>query len=62
MLDFSNLTAEQRAFFNEMWEQHQAQREQSDDSVQAFQCYIEKHRQQEDNQAKAAEALKAKMV
>ncbi|MBQ6649586.1 MAG: hypothetical protein IJM66_12145 [Muribaculaceae bacterium] len=62
MLDFSNLTAEQRAFFNEMWERHQAQREQSDDSVTMLNAYLEKNRQREDSQAKAAEALKAKMV
>lgn len=62
MLDFQNLTEQQKEFFTTLWEQHAQQQEQSDDSVQAFQCYIEKHRQQEDNQAKAAEALKAKMV
>lgn len=62
MIDFQNLTEQQKEFFNSMWEQHQAQREQSDDSVTMINNYIEKHRQQEDNQAKAAEALKAKMV
>lgn len=62
MLDFSNLTTEQQAFFNEMWEQHKAQREQSDDSVTMLNAYLEKNRKREDNQAKAAEALKAKMV
>lgn len=62
MLDFSNLTAEQRAFFNEMWEQHQAQREQSDDSVTMLNAYLEKNRQRDESQAKAAEALKSKMV
>ena len=62
MLDFSNLTAEQQAFFNEMWEQHQAQREQSDDSVTMLNAYLEKNKQREETQAKAAEALKTKMV
>ena len=62
MLDFSNLTTEQQAFFNEMWERHQAHIEQSDDSVTMLNAYLEKNRQREDNQAKAAEALKAKMV
>lgn len=62
MIDFNNLTENQKEFFNSIWEQHQAQREQSDDSVTMLNAYLEKNRQREDSQAKAAEALKAKMV
>lgn len=62
MIDFSNLTDEQKVFFNDMWESHQKQSQQSDDSVKSFNAYIEKHRKQEDNQARAAEVLKTKMV
>lgn len=62
MIDFNNLTENQKEFFNSMWEQHQAQREQSDDSVTMLNAYLEKNRQRDESQAKAAEALKAKMV
>lgn len=62
MLDFSNLTPEQKAFFNEMWESHQRDNEQNNDSTKAFEKYISKRRAQEDNQAQAAEVLKSKMV
>lgn len=62
MVDFSNLTDEQKTFFNEMWESHQRENEHSNDSAKAFEDYISKRRAQEDNQAQAAEVLKSKMV
>lgn len=61
MLDFSNLTPEQKAFFNDMWENHQRESEQNNDSTKAFEDYISKRRAQEDDQAKAVEVLKSKM-
>lgn len=61
MIDFNNLSEEQKAFFNEMWESHQQEGEQSTESVLAFQKYVEKRRKQEDSQAQAAEILKSKM-
>ncbi len=61
MIDFNNLSEEQKAFFNEMWESHQQEDEQSTESVLAFQKYVEKRRKQEDSQAQAAEILKSKM-
>ena len=61
MIDFNNLSEEQKAFFNEMWESHQQEDEQSTESVKAFQCYVEQRRKQEDEQAKATEHLKALM-
>ena len=62
MIDFSNLTDEQKEFFNSMWENHQRENEQTDDSANSFQTYIEQRRKIEDNQAKAAEVLKSKMI
>ncbi len=62
MIDFSNLTDEQKEFFNSMWENHQRENEQTDDSAKSFQTYIEQRRKIEDNQAKAAEVLKSKMI
>jgi hypothetical protein len=62
MIDFNNLTPEQKEFFNTMWENHQRENEQTDDSAKSFQTYIEQRRKIEDNQAKAAEVLKSKMI
>lgn len=62
MIDFSNLTDEQKEFFNNMWENHQRENEQTDDSAKSFQTYIEHRRIIESDQAKAAEALKSKMI
>lgn len=62
MLDFQNLTEQQKEFFTTLWDQHVQQQEQSDDSTKSFASYIEKQRQKEENQAKAAEALKSKMI
>ena len=62
MIDFNNLTPEQKEFFTQMWESHQQENEQSNDSAKAFEDYISKRRAQEDDQAKAAEVLKSKMV
>lgn len=61
MLDFNNLTDEQKEFFNTIWENHQQESEQSAESVQAFNAYVEKRRKQEDEQAMATEHLKALM-
>lgn len=61
MIDFSNLTPEQKAFFNEMWESHQRENESQSESLKDFQAYIERKRKQEDAQAEAAEILKSKM-
>jgi len=61
MLDFSNLTPEQKELFTQMWESRQQENEQSNDSAKAFEDYISKRRAQEDDQAKAAEVLKSKM-
>ncbi len=62
MIDFQNLTQEQKQFFSDMWESHQRENEQNNDSTKEFEKYISKRRAQEDNQAKAAEVLKTKMV
>ena len=61
MIDFSNLTPEQKAFFNEMWENHQQESKQSEDSINSFTAYIERRRKQEDDQERAAEVLKSRM-
>lgn len=61
MLDFSNLTPEQKEFFNTMWENHQRDNENQSESLKDFQAYIERKRKQEDEQAQAAEILKSKM-
>ncbi len=61
MLDFNNLTQEQQDFFNEMWLKHQENKEQTTESVKAFQRYAEQRRKQEDDQAKATEHLKTLM-
>ena len=62
MLDFNNLTEQQKEFFTTLWEQHQEQAEQSSESVKHFNSYVEQYRKQEESQAKAAEALKSRMV
>lgn len=62
MLDFQNLTDEQKAFFNDLWESHQRENEHVDDSAKEFETYIAKRRKLEDDQARAAEVLKTKMV
>ena len=62
MIDFTNLTEEQHEFFNSLWENHQKQDEQTDESTKSFNAYIEQRRKQEDDQAKAAEVLKTKFV
>ena len=62
MIDFSNLTDEQKEFFNNKWENHQRENEQTDDSAKSFQTYIEQRRTIESDQAKAAEVLKSKMI
>lgn len=62
MIDFSNLTDEQKEFFNNMWENHLRDNEQTDDSAKSFQTYIEQRRIIESEQSKAAEALKSKMI
>lgn len=62
MIDFNNLTDDQKAFFNELWEQHQQQGQHEKDSTKSFEAYIAQRRKQEENQAKAAEILKTKMV
>jgi hypothetical protein len=62
MIDFSNLTDEQKEFFNNMWENHQRDNEQNVDGIKEFETYIAKRRKQEDDQARAAETLKTKMV
>jgi len=61
MIDFSNLTAEQKEFFNSMWENHQKESQHQEDSINSFTAYLERRRKQEDEQAKAAEVLKSKM-
>lgn len=61
MLDFSNLTPEQKAFFTDMWESHQRENENESESLKEFNAYIERKRKQEDEQAQAAEILKSKM-
>ena len=61
MLDFNNLTDEQKAFFSQMWEKHQRDNEQTAESVKTFQCYADKRRKQEEEQAKATEQLKTLM-
>ena len=61
MLDFSNLTHEQKEFFSEMWEQHQAQREQQQTKSDGVNAYLAKRRKLEDSQAAAAEQLKTLM-
>ena len=61
MIDFSNLTAEQKEFFNSMWENHQRENENQSESLKDFNAYIERKRKQEDEQAQAAEILKSKM-
>ena len=58
MLDFSNLTQEQKEFFTNIWEKHQQQTEQEGESVKHFNAYVEQRRKQEDEQTKAAEHLK----
>lgn len=62
MIDFSNLTPEQKAFFNEMWESHQRESENHSESLKGFQVYIERKRKQEDAQMEATKVLKTKMV
>ncbi len=62
MIDFNNLTDEQKEFFNSMWESHQRENEHGDDSAKEFETYIAKRRKLEDNQTRAAEALKSKMI
>lgn len=61
MIDFNNLTPEQKAFFTDMWESHQRENESQSESLRDFQAYIERKRKQEDEQAQAAEILKSKM-
>lgn len=61
MIDFNNLTPEQKEFFNTMWENHQRDNENQSESLKDFQAYIERKRKQEDEQAQAAEILKSKM-
>ncbi len=61
MIDFNNLTDEQKAFFTDMWESHQRESENHSESLKDFNAYIERKRKQEDAQAEAAEILKSKM-
>lgn len=61
MIDFNNLTDEQKAFFTDMWENHQRDNESQNKSLKDFNAYIERKRKQEDEQAQAAEILKSKM-
>ena len=58
MIDFANLTDEQKAFFNDLWESHQRQNEQSTESVKDFNAYLQRRRKHEDEQAQAAKHLK----
>jgi hypothetical protein len=62
MLDFQNLTDQQKEFFSALWEDKQQQAEQTSDSLKACNAFIEKHRKQQESQAKAAEALKSRLV
>lgn len=62
MIDFNNLTPEQKEFFTEMWESHQRESENQSESLKGFQAYIERKRKQEDAQMEATEVLKTKMV
>lgn len=62
MIDFENLTEQQKEFFTTLWEQHAQQTEKESDSAKSFNDYIANRRQQEESQAKAAEALKSKMI
>ena len=61
MIDFSNLTPEQKAFFTDMWESHQRESENQSESLKDFNAYIERKRKQEEAQTEAAEVLKSKM-
>lgn len=61
MIDFNNLTDEQKEFFNSMWESHQRENEHGDDSAKAFETYITKRRKQEESQEQAAQHLKSLM-
>ncbi len=61
MIDFNNLTQAQKEFFNEMWENHQQESKQSEDSINSFTAYLERRRKHEEAQAEAAEVLKTKM-
>lgn len=61
MIDFNNLTPEQKAFFTDMWESHQRENENESESLKDFNAYLERKRKQEDEQAQAAEILKSKM-
>ena len=62
MIDFNNLTPEQKAFFTDMWESHQRESENHSESLKDFNAYIERKRKQEDAQMEATEVLKTKMV
>lgn len=62
MIDFANLTDEQKTFFNDLWESHERDNAQSNDSTESFNAYIEQRRKQEESQVRAAEVLKTKMV
>ena len=62
MIDFANLTDEQKAFFNDLWESNQRDNAQSNNSAESFNAYIEQRRKLEADQARAAEVLKSKMI
>lgn len=61
MIDFQNLTPEQKAFFNEMWLNHQQESQHQEDSINSFTAYLQRRRKHEEAQAEAAEVLKSKM-
>lgn len=62
MIDFNNLTEQQKEFFTTLWEQHAQQTEKESDSIKSFNDYIANRRQQEESQAKVVEILKSKMI
>lgn len=62
MIDFNNLTDNQKEFFTTLWEQHSEQNEQASNSRQSFNTYIEQRRRQEAEQERAAEALKKRLI
>ncbi|MBR5639571.1 MAG: hypothetical protein IKW83_07390 [Muribaculaceae bacterium] len=63
MIDFQNLTEEQKEFLTTMWPmwERSQQGETKNNSVQRFNAYAEKRRTLEQQQAQAADILKTMM-
>lgn len=62
MIDFNNLTSEQREFFNRAWEQHQSELQAQADAATHLNTFLANRREQDARGEAAAQELRKRMT